>query len=121
VKRELVELTRQNIQRADADLLHSGVLTIDVGDGWKGLPLEAPFDAIHVGAAADGMPYALVAQLKLGGVMILPVGREGQTQHLYKIERTSLKDPIGFDPKDYRIASLLAVRYVPLIKPPTET
>ena len=120
VKRDLVELTSQNIRRADGDLFHSGVLTIDVGDGWKGLPLEAPFDAIHVGAAADGMPHALVAQLKVGGVMIIPIGREGQVQTLYKIERTAMKDPIGFDPSDYRIASLLAVRYVPLVKQ-TET
>ena len=117
VRRDLVELTRRNIQKADADLLYSGVLTIDVGDGWKGLPSEAPFDAIHVGAAADGLPHTLVAQLKLGGVMIIPVGMEGQIQTLCKIERIALNDPLGFDPNDYRIANLLAVRYVPLVKP----
>jgi protein-L-isoaspartate(D-aspartate) O-methyltransferase len=117
IRRDLVELTCRNIRTADADLFESGVLNIVVGDGWEGLRSEAPFDAIHVGAAAESMPHALVAQLKVGGVMIVPVGMQSEVQTLYKIERTSLNDPVSFDPKDYRITSLLAVRYVPLIKP----
>jgi protein-L-isoaspartate(D-aspartate) O-methyltransferase len=117
VRKDLVELSSRNIRKADGDLFDSGVLSVKVGDGWKGLPTEAPFDAIHVGAAAEDMPYDLVAQLKVGGVMIIPVGMQSEVQHLYKIERTALNDPVGFDSKDYQITSLLPVRYVPLVKP----
>jgi protein-L-isoaspartate(D-aspartate) O-methyltransferase len=118
VHQDLVDLSAHNIRKADADLLDTGVLKIQVGDGWKGLPSEAPFDAIHVGAAADGMPYDLVSQLKVGGVMIIPIGAQTQVQNLYKIERISSKgDPVGFDKTDYRITTLLGVRYVPLVRP----
>jgi protein-L-isoaspartate(D-aspartate) O-methyltransferase len=113
----LVDLSTQNIRKANADLFETGVLKVQVGDGWKGLPSEAPFDAIHVGAAADGMPYELVAQLKVGGVMIIPIGAQTQVQNLYKIERISSKDPVGFNPNDFRITTLLGVRYVPLVRP----
>lgn len=117
VHQGLVELSKNNMQKADADLLDTGVVTLQLGDGWKGLASEAPFDAIHVGAAADGMPFELVAQLKVGGVMIIPIGPQSQIQNLYKIERISSNDPIGFDANDYRITSLLGVRYVPLVRP----
>lgn len=112
----LVDLSKENIRKQDGDLLESGLVTIQIGDGWKGLPSEAPFDAIHVGAAADGMPFELVSQLKVGGVMIIPIGSQSQIQYLYKIERVSSNDPIGFDPQDYRLSKLLGVRYVPLIR-----
>lgn len=121
VRQDLVNLTLTNIQKRDADLLESGILTVQMADGWKGLPAKAPFDAIHVGAAADGMPYSLVTQLKVGGVMIIPIGSQHQTQNLFKIERirgNGSSSSIGnFDPKEYRITSLLGVRYVPLVKP----
>lgn len=113
---DLVNLAKDNIRKQDGDLIQNGVVHIQVGDGWKGLPLEAPFDAIHVGAAADGMPYDLVSQLKVGGVMIIPIGPQNQIQYLYKIERVSSNDPVGFDANDYRISNLLGVRYVPLVR-----
>ena len=43
-------------------------------DGRKGWPSEAPYDAIHVGAAASRVPDALYNQLKVGGRMVIPVG-----------------------------------------------
>lgn len=116
----LIDLTTKNIRKADADLFDSGVVKVSLGDGWKGLEEEAPFDAIHVGAAADGMPYQLVSQLKVGGVMIIPIGAQSQVQNLYKIERLKqsehqVKD--GFNADDFRITTLLGVRYVPLVRP----
>merc|ERR1712046_552145 len=48
----LVELAISNIRKSDSDLL-SGQLAILHGDGWKGCPDDAPFDCIHVGAAAE--------------------------------------------------------------------
>ena len=57
------------------------------GDGYKGLPEEAPFDAILVTAGAREIPKALLAQLRVGGRLVIPVGGEDQTMML--ITRTS--------------------------------
>jgi protein-L-isoaspartate(D-aspartate) O-methyltransferase len=116
----LIDLSMNNMRKADGDLLDSGVVQVSLGDGWKGLTEEAPFDAIHVGAAADGMPYQLVSQLKVGGVMIIPIGPQSQVQNLYKIERLKQSEPDGnsvYYPDDFRVTPLLGVRYVPLVRP----
>lgn len=77
-----------------------------VGDGWEGLPEQAPFDAINVAAATgDEVPRALVAQLAPGGRLVAPVGDEHQ--YLTRIRRTA--DGLRrerFDP----------VRFVPLVR-----
>ena len=57
------------------------------GDGYKGLPEEAPFDGILVTAGAPEIPKALLSQLKIGGRMVIPVGDEEQVMLL--ITRTS--------------------------------
>lgn len=113
---ELVTLSRNNIQKADGDLLESGTVTIARGDGWNGLPNEGPFHAIHVGAAAEKFPTALMMQLyPHGGVMVIPVGGDNSLQNLYRVER--LVDHGEFRREDFRIQHLLAVRYVPLVQP----
>jgi protein-L-isoaspartate(D-aspartate) O-methyltransferase len=61
----LVDLSRQNMKRDDSDLLASGMVTLEHANGWKGLPDAAPFDAIHVGAAAADFPRLLAMQLKV--------------------------------------------------------
>ena len=134
VHEHLIDLTIKNMQKKDIDLLESGTVRVQLGDGWKGLRKEAPFDVIHVGAAADGMPYELVSQLKVGGVMIIPIGSKDAIQTLYKIERINdvtdarnvrLKKveekgekvaEFGFRAEDYKVIKLVGVRYVPLIK-----
>jgi protein-L-isoaspartate(D-aspartate) O-methyltransferase len=88
---------------------------LQVGDGWQGWPEEAPFDAIHVGAAAHDFPTALMQQLKVGGVLIIPVGPQGGIQHLYKVER--MKESVPWTRQDYIFSKLLGVRYVPLVQP----
>jgi protein-L-isoaspartate(D-aspartate) O-methyltransferase len=60
------------------------------GDGSKGLKDEAPFDKIHVGAAAAEIPKALLEQLKIGGRMVIPVGVE--VQDMVLIEKISEKE-----------------------------
>lgn len=65
---QLVELARSNISSYNRDFLDSGKVTLQQTDGFNGLPEEAPFDAIHVGAAAPSIPVALVDQLKCGGL-----------------------------------------------------
>jgi protein-L-isoaspartate(D-aspartate) O-methyltransferase len=75
-----------------------------VGDGYRGWPEAAPFDAIIVTAAPDEIPAALLDQLALGGRMVVPVGRGEQT--LMRIRRTK---------KGYTRENLLPVRFVPML------
>jgi protein-L-isoaspartate(D-aspartate) O-methyltransferase len=114
---ELVERTRGNILSSpvDCELLESKTIQLQVANGWEGLPEEAPFDAIHVGAAAESLPRALAQQLKVGGVLIVPIGPYGGAQKLYKIERVQQASN-EFDESDYRVKALLGVQYVPLVK-----
>ena len=75
-----------------------------VGDGYRGWPEVAPFDAIIVTAAPPEIPKALLDQLKVGGRLIVPVGTGEQT--LVRIRRT--KD-------GYSRQNLLPVRFVPMV------
>ncbi len=76
-------------------------------DGSFGLPEQAPFDRIIVTAAAEDPPGPLLAQLKIGGIMIVPVGQSDAVQSLIKVTR--LED--GFDYDELR-----PVRFVPLLE-----
>lgn len=60
------------------------------GDGYKGMPQEAPFDGILVTAGAPRVPKALLSQLKIGGRLVIPVGEDSQTMML--ITRSSEKE-----------------------------
>jgi protein-L-isoaspartate(D-aspartate) O-methyltransferase len=60
------------------------------GDGYKGLPEDAPFDGIIVTAGAPFVPNALLSQLKIGGRLVIPIGDEEQIMTLFI--RTSEKD-----------------------------
>jgi protein-L-isoaspartate(D-aspartate) O-methyltransferase len=117
VHQHLIEMTTNNIRRQDGDLLDSGLLKVELRDGWKGWKEEAPFDAIHVGAAAESMPYELARQLKVGGVMIIPIGPQSDVQNLYKVERVQESNKDTFVPEDFQITALLGVRYVPMVHP----
>jgi protein-L-isoaspartate(D-aspartate) O-methyltransferase len=76
-----------------------------VGDGWDGLPDQAPFDAINVAAATgESLPPALEQQLAVGGRLIAPVGTD--RQFLVRVRRT----PDGFVRE-----RLDPVRFVPLV------
>jgi len=128
VRNDLVTMTRKNIGRGDGDLLAKKVVDLYPRDGWNGLPEHAPFDAIHVGAAAETLPKLLANQLRVGGVMVIPIGPRvsGKHQVLYRIERVGGTDRCGdehhyssdqsFRESDFKVKSLLGVRYVPLVK-----
>lgn len=58
------------------------------GDGFEGLPLFAPFDRIIITAAAPEIPQKLLAQLQIGGIMVIPLG-EGEIQKMLRITKTN--------------------------------
>jgi protein-L-isoaspartate(D-aspartate) O-methyltransferase len=70
----LVDKSITNIKKNNKELFDEGVLEIRKGDGRQGFLAEAPYDAIHVGAAASGTPHELIRQLKVGGRLVAPVG-----------------------------------------------
>lgn len=75
------------------------------GDGYKGLPEQAPFDGIIVTAGAPELPKALLSQLKVGGNLVIPIG--GDEQIMTRYVRKSEKE---FEKKEYG-----AFRFVPLL------
>ncbi len=81
-------------------------ITAMVGDGIEGWPAQAPFDRIIVTAAAEHIPQTLLDQLKPEGIMVIPVGKSGDTQHI--IRATRVKDEFKFE-------KLQEVRFVPLV------
>ncbi len=82
-------------------------ITAITADGSHGLPEQAPFDRIVVTAAAEDPPGPLLAQLKPGGIMVLPVGQSDTVQSLIRVTRTDG----GFDYEELR-----PVRFVPLVE-----
>ena len=84
-----------------------GNIEVKIGDGYQGWPEKAPFDAIVVTAAAPQVPPALVAQLKPGGRMVIPVGGSSDIQYLQLIVKRA---DGGVDEK-----RVLPVRFVPLV------
>ena len=82
-------------------------ITAMAGDGSFGLPEQAPFDRIIVTAAAEDPPGPLLAQLKTGGIMVVPVGQSDTVQSLIKVTRLQS----GYDYEELR-----PVRFVPLVE-----
>ncbi len=82
-------------------------ITAFAADGSFGLPDQAPFDRILVTAAAEDPPGPLLAQLRVGGIMVLPVGQSDAVQSLIKVTRSET----GFDYEELR-----PVRFVPLVE-----
>lgn len=82
-------------------------ITAFTADGSHGLPDQAPFDRIIVTAAAEDPPGPLLAQLKIGGIMVVPVGQSDAVQSLIRVTRHER----GFDYDELR-----PVRFVPLVE-----
>ncbi|PZX15677.1 protein-L-isoaspartate(D-aspartate) O-methyltransferase [Celeribacter halophilus] len=97
------------VREAQSVFDRSGIVNITAmsTDGSFGLPDQAPFDRILVTAAAEDPPGPLLAQLKTGGIMVLPVGQSDAVQSLIKVTRLEQ----GFDYEELR-----AVRFVPLVE-----
>ncbi len=82
-------------------------ITVVASDGTTGMPEQSPFDRILMTAAAEDPPANLLAQLRIGGIMVLPVGQSDTVQTLLKV----VKHEEGLD-----YHALGDVRFVPLIE-----
>jgi protein-L-isoaspartate(D-aspartate) O-methyltransferase len=89
------------------DSLGLSNITAFTADGSHGLPDQAPFDRIIVTAAAEDPPGPLLAQLKVGGIMVVPVGQSDAVQSLIRVRRLDT----GFEYDELR-----PVRFVPLLE-----
>ncbi|MFC7703345.1 protein-L-isoaspartate(D-aspartate) O-methyltransferase [Plastorhodobacter daqingensis] len=104
-----VERHRRLVREANDVFVRLGLtnITAVTADGSFGLPDQAPFDRIIVTAAAEDPPGPLLAQLRIGGIMVLPVGQSDTVQSLIKVTRTET----GLDYEELR-----PVRFVPLLE-----
>jgi protein-L-isoaspartate(D-aspartate) O-methyltransferase len=80
-------------------------ITVCIGDGYSGLPDQAPFDRILVTAAPREIPMGLWGQLKDGGIMVLPVGDEDQELIVLQKTESGLQQ-----------RTLFPVRFVPMVR-----
>ena len=76
------------------------------GDGYKGLPENAPFDSIIVTAGAPEVPRALLGQLKIGGRLVVPIGDDEQVMTLF----------VRKSEKEFEKKELGAFRFVPMLE-----
>jgi protein-L-isoaspartate(D-aspartate) O-methyltransferase len=99
---ELVEVARERLSRIGYENVE-----IVEGDGTRGWPEQAPYDAIIVAASGSHLPQPLLDQLRPGGRLVMPLGGPGWMQKLVSVFK---RDDGSFDKSD-----LGAVRFVPLI------
>jgi protein-L-isoaspartate(D-aspartate) O-methyltransferase len=105
---EIVPALAKSAGQRLARLGYSNV-TGKAGDGYLGWPELAPFDGILVTAAPPEIPQALVAQLKRGGRMVVPVGDAG-SQKLVVLEKSETSDQVVEH-------TVIPVRFVPMVRP----
>ena len=105
-----IEILEPLAKRAQEQLSNRGYNTIKVriGDGYKGWPEYAPFDAVIVTCAPDHIPQPLLDQLAPGGRIVIPVGRAGYVQDLLLVTK---KADGSLEKK-----SMMPVRFVPLLR-----
>ena len=104
-----VERHGQLAETAAATLADLGYGNVHVlhGDGTRGWPAHAPYDAIIVAAGGPTIPESLKHQLKIGGRLVIPVGSDQRAQELVRVTRIAQNE--------YRSEDLADVRFVPLL------
>jgi protein-L-isoaspartate(D-aspartate) O-methyltransferase len=103
-----VEIVPELAQRARQTLSELGYRNIEVrtGNGYLGWPERAPFQRIMVTAAPEKLPEALVSQLAIGGIMVVPVGRDAQQMSIVTKTTNGLTE-----------TKTIPVRFVPMVQP----
>lgn len=104
-----IERHKPLLENAEKTLnaLRTRNITCKAGDGMLGWPEQAPFDRIIVTAAASAEPPpALLDQMSVGGIMLIPMGRDKASQFIYRVTR---------EEEGYRYEQLCPVRFVPLL------
>jgi protein-L-isoaspartate(D-aspartate) O-methyltransferase len=108
--REVVSMERYrtlaDAARSRLQALGYNNVTVIAGDGFAGAPDRAPFDRIIVTAAAEAVPPALLDQLIAEGILLAPLGTQGEPQHIVK--HTKTKSGVARE-------TLIAVRFVPML------
>lgn len=99
---ELARLARQRMEALGYDNVE-----VRQGDGTRGWPSKAPFDAILVSAGGPDVPPTLLEQLAVGGCMVIPVGDRTRSQELLRVRK--------IDEHEYQQDSLGRVQFVPLV------
>jgi len=99
---DLAEVSRERLARLGFDNVE-----IVEGDGTKGWPARAPYDAILAAASGSHVPQSLLGQLKTGGMLVMPLGGPGSVQRLVRVSKSADGSLSNED--------LGAVRFVPLI------
>lgn len=105
-----IEIIDALAERAAATLesLDYDNVSVRAGDGYRGWPEHAPFDAILVTAAPETVPEPLIEQLAIGGRLVIPVGPEGRTQSLKVLQKA--------DDGTVTTRDVLPVRFVPFTR-----
>jgi protein-L-isoaspartate(D-aspartate) O-methyltransferase len=80
---------------------------LSFGDGYKGIPSHAPFDKILVTCGAPEIPQLLISQLKIGGLMVIPVG-EGDEQKMLRITKLAAEQ--------YKVEEFGTFKFVPMLE-----
>jgi protein-L-isoaspartate(D-aspartate) O-methyltransferase len=104
-----VERIGQLAEKAASALSELGYRNVHVlhGDGTRGWPDHAPYDAIVVAAGGPDVPESLKAELKVGGRLVIPVGENRRVQELVRVTRTATDQ--------YKTEDIADVRFVPLV------
>ena len=97
-----IERIKKLANKSKKALIKKGNITITYKDGTKGFSEKAPFDKILVSAAFDEIPYKLIKQLKIGGILVTPVRNS-----IYKIKRSH---------RINEIENFLGFVFVPILK-----
>lgn len=104
--KELKDFAEENINKYN--FIKSGTVQLFCSDGYEGLTEYAPFNKIMVAAAAEKIPEKLLVQLKIGGVLVIPIGQQFATQEIVRVEKINEK---SYNEKRYP-----GFAFVPLIK-----
>ena len=104
---ELKEFAKKNILKYD--FIKKGITSIICGDGYNGLPELAPFDRISVAAAAEEIPVELLKQLKIGGRLVIPIGRQYESQDIVVVDKIT--------EDEFKEKRFPGFAFVPLVKP----